>query len=573
MIRYSLIIFFLFFSYTCAQNLNLDSLYTKYINSQSHRIQDSKSSVANNVTPDHHEKCGFGLAAAVYFNFERFTPEQQNIIKKIMDRPDLSNEYVSPFGHFKIHYDVSGSNKPAFDNSKSALQNVELIAAALDSVYKMIVEEFGFPPPPADNNLGGDDLYDIYIENQANYGGTQPEEYIPNDRYTSYMSIDNDFSGFYTEGLAAAKVTLAHEFHHAIQMGNYAIRYTGGTDPEDLFFFELTSTAMEEFVFDYVNDYYNYIRDYFNNPEKNFEKYPGYALVLWNLFLYDRYGISIVKRQWEFYRSSRAYLAINNSLAEAGSSFKRELNLFGIWSYYTGYRKKLAVENNISGEGFGYFEEGENYPLIRVNSMNYTPNLFPINVSTYPMANNFVKVINLGGTPAPDTIISIITNGDLSALISSPNSLYDVNYSLFDNETDGTKHMVNNYYYKLDAVNQEFYADANIFNNKVVNGGEYILSETDFAYPMPFYYNESRNEKIYVPVAYNRLGEARLYVYTPDMNLIYDGSGKIITPNDKFVLEWNVRDSENNKLPSGVYIYVTESDDNIKKGKIVIFSE
>ena len=56
------------------------------------------------------------------------------------------------------------------------------------------------------------------------------------------MMIDNDFTSYFSSGINGARVTVAHEFHHSIQGGNYIFR------PEDTFFYEITSTAMEEFV-------------------------------------------------------------------------------------------------------------------------------------------------------------------------------------------------------------------------------------------------------------------------------------------------------------------------------------
>lgn len=571
MIRTSVVLLFLFLSFSYAQEVNLDSLYSKFV---AHRSNHTISG-PDGIKPTQHEKCGFGIASQVRLNFTRFNSTQQAVLKKLADRPDLNAEYVSPFGHFKIHYDISGVNKPDYEPGKTVQQNVETIAAVLDSVYKVEIEILGYPAPPSDENDGGDNLYDIYITNQSwpEYGYTQPETNVSPDTYTSWISIDNDFLNYYSKGISGAKVTLAHEFHHAIQLGNYALRSTTNGENEDLFFFEMTSTAMEEFVYDYINDYYAYLRDYFNSPEKNFQRYRGYELVVWNIFLKERFGIDIIKKQWELFSNDRAFPSINNTIAGAGSSFKRELNLFGIWSYYTGYRKEIAVENSFD-ESFGFFEEGEHYPLIKIDqTMNYAPNLFPVQLTTLPMSNNYIKIVNTSASPYADTIVTIITNGNFSALINTPNSFFDVNFSLFDEELEGTKHMVNDYYYEVDADNPDNFTDANIFNNRVVNGGEFKLVETDYAYPVPFYYKESRSEKIFVPVAYNPIGEARLYIYTADMNLVYEGIGKIIAPNDKFVLEWNARDAENNKLSSGVYLYVTKSEDTIKKGKIIIFSE
>lgn len=73
------------------------------------------------------------------------------------------------------------------------------------------------------------------------------------------MRIDNSYyeSSYYTRGINALKVTLAHEFGHAVQLLSY------GLWDEDIWFYEMTSIWLEEAVFDDVNDYYAYIPRFF----------------------------------------------------------------------------------------------------------------------------------------------------------------------------------------------------------------------------------------------------------------------------------------------------------------------
>ncbi len=118
----------------------------------------------------------------------------------------------------------------------------------------------GYLPPPSDNGEGGDNLYDIYVNDFTGlilYGQTK-FDFSDGGTGPSFMEIENDFSSYPTKGINAARVTAAHEFHHAIQLGSYIYRAS------DLYFYEITSTSMEEFVYDSVNDYYNYLENYFN---------------------------------------------------------------------------------------------------------------------------------------------------------------------------------------------------------------------------------------------------------------------------------------------------------------------
>jgi hypothetical protein len=72
------------------------------------------------------------------------------------------------------------------------------------------------------------------------------------------------------------------------------------------------------------------------------------------MYLQENFGFGILKRQWELIPSTAAILAINQSLNEVSTSFPRELNKFGIWTYFTNFRW-------IPGK---YFEEAANYPLV-----------------------------------------------------------------------------------------------------------------------------------------------------------------------------------------------------------------
>ena len=219
------------------------------------------------------------------------------------------------------------------------------------------------------------------------------------------MVIDNDYVGYYSSGINGARVTVAHEFHHGIQGGNYAP--AGSNSPfrnSDVFYYEITSTAFEEFVFDDVNDYYAYMPSYFQNPETAMPLNDGYNLAIWNIYLQNNFGFDILKRQWELLPSqvNSALKAIALSIDENGSTLGNELNKFGIWTYFTNSRA-------ISGR---YFEEANNYPLINptpTQGVNFTPPSDTYSMSVAPVANYFLK-INL---PSADGVFyTIVTNSD-----------------------------------------------------------------------------------------------------------------------------------------------------------------
>ena len=57
------------------------------------------------------------------------------------------------------------------------------------------------------------------------------------------------------------------------------------------------------------------------------------------------------------------------------------------------------------------------------------------------------------------------------------------------------------------------------------------------------------------------------------MNLVYSGTVNVFSNNGHSVVAWNARNSKNERLATGVYIYVTKAGDNVIKGKLVIFNQ
>ncbi len=249
-----------------------------------------------------------------------------------------------------MHYNASGTETPRYQTNLSSDENALLAAQALDSAYNFEVNYLGYPAPPSDKGAGGDNLYDVYIANIIYYGYTEPEvEVTPgSNTFTSFIVIDDDYLGFYSPGVNGARVTVAHELHHAIQMGNYVYRGS------DLYYYELSSTAMEEFVYDSINDYYAYMNNYFQNTQLCITQQNGYNIAIINLFLQDRFDHNLLRHIWELMIVDTALNAINQALLERGSSFQAEYATFGVWTFFTKHR---AEEQ--------YFEEAENYPLVR----------------------------------------------------------------------------------------------------------------------------------------------------------------------------------------------------------------
>ena len=442
----------------------LDSLYYSVV-----RIK--RPDLINNVNlpfviTAKHLKSVTGLFNAVRINLSAFNKKQQIILQGILDRPVTDTSIVSPNGFFRIHFNTSGTDTPTY--------NIHLFADALDSVYNFEVNSFGYTPPPSDNGLGGDDKYDIYIENTGGYtyGYTVPETEIGSSgRFTAYTVINSDFSGFFTEGINAARVTVAHEFTHAIHIGNYVNRISN-----DEFFYELSATAMEHFIFSSIKDYLQYLPTYFYNTQNSIAvngTIEEFALGIWNIYQKDRFGSGIIIKEWELMDQMRAMDAINNAIKQYGSSFGAELNNFGIWMYFTNYR-------TIPGQ---YFEDASYYPLVKsIARVNYQPGS-NIQLETGPSSNSFVTITN---NSINDTLVTIITNSDIQNTINNTNSFYPFSFILYNEPVSGAEKINDNYYIEFSTGNRFNWTISEILNNSVILPGESLAGEISYPFPSPF---------------------------------------------------------------------------------------
>jgi hypothetical protein len=569
MIKYFLVLFLLagntlIFSQELSRQ-QLDQMFNDYL-----KIKNINSE-ANKGTKNEHIKCGFSQVNSVMLHFNSFTPAQQQILKPLLTRPLAQTSIVSPSGFFRIHYDTTGGNTPKYYTSADLAHYsvsdllkiyIDSVAIAADSSYNFEINYLGYPPPPPDSGAGGDNKYDIYIQDLGNVYGFTQFEFTSGDKGPSYMVVQNNFDGFPTLGIYAVRVTVAHEFHHGIQVGNYIYR------DADAWFHELTSTSMEEFVYSSVNDYYNYLDNYFSNPERsiaenNVSGGDGYDLAIWNIFQKDKFGYGIIKRDWEYMPTKRAIDAISKAILDKNASFSQVLNEFGVWVYFTNSRAKPNQ----------YFSEAQNYPLITFpvgnTSNKFTPPSVTINNVAFPVSNNFFSISSQLPTMT-DEIVSVITNSDFQSALTSTSSSFSFQYYIYNYSVAGSNNLLDRYYAKLNAPAGLW------FNSEILNGGwlgadKVYNTNADFPFPSPFNYGYAFMK---IPVDQSAPDNVQMNVYSIGMSLVYSSNMSVSILNDvKKVVMWNGKNNNQQKLASGIYIVAVKSGSNVNKYKIVIFNE
>lgn len=530
---------------------NLDSLYNLVLRIKNVIDVENESLQADN-------KCGFRIINSVKLNLNSFPLDKRIKLQNILQRPSTQKTLITPSGRFKIHYDTTGNDAVTY--------SVFELANAIDSVYNFEVNYMGFPPAPSDLNGGGDDLFDIYIQNLGStYGYTELEYPLGDQHFTSFMVIENSFheDGFYTKGIDAARVTVAHEYHHAIQIGNYLFKET------DIWFHELTSTSMEEFVFDSVNDYYGYISDFFNTPYKIFTNHNGYSQAIWNLYLMKIFDndFSILVNQWNYLKNFSALESIGNSIQDKGKSFRSVFSEFFIYNYYTGYRSRPDE----------FYEEGSNYPLIRIElTRYYLYNQINITGKSQPCAAHYFLIVDsLWKKPLPpDSIIIILVNTNLdSALNWDDRSIgFDYTYSISkDSSEQFFKRISTNLFSGIQISDPQNWKDFVILND--TKPVQQIVNFKNLSFPMPVNFAKSKFVRIPLPSNWSDAHEIEVLILSSSLDLIYKGKSIPEVFEDKLVINWDGKDNFNNLTASGIYFYVAINGDDKSTGKIVVLNE
>ncbi|MBJ6723486.1 MXAN_6640 family putative metalloprotease [Geomesophilobacter sediminis] len=236
-----------------------------------------------------------------WLDWQKLQPSTRKTLAKVMARPTLAGERTcTPVGgHFTIHYATSGSDAPDSTdaNGNNVPDWVETVAGVFEYVYSVEIGKMGYQAPPGSS-------YDVYLEDlapQKVYGFTTNDfTGVTSVSYPSYIEIDKSFTNSIFLPFApitSLRITAAHEFHHAIQYGYNA--YFPSV------YAEMTSTWMEDEVYDSGNQLYDYIPDYLsysdtiaiNGPMDNSNS--PYGRWVFNRYLAELQGRTVVRSIWE----------------------------------------------------------------------------------------------------------------------------------------------------------------------------------------------------------------------------------------------------------------------------------
>jgi hypothetical protein len=273
----------------------------------------------------------------------------------------------------------------------------------------------GWREPAPDSGRGGNDKTDVYIqdlytnEHVFGYVASDPgQARDPSVPHFAYMVLDQVYSryanGDPAGGLAAERVTAAHEYNHVLQN---AYDYL-----EDSWMFESTAVYMEDKVYPQINDYLDYVRAWTSNTKQPLTTFAQgdmkpYGSAVWNHWLDHRYGPAAVRSAWEHSVGAADFApgAYGAAIAGAnGGGFSDEFDRFSA----------AVAEWNVPGSGFP-----DPYPdvprdgILPVGSQT-TPFALPhttFALFDVPTPQTGAPVIRLTATLPPDTVGAVALVG------------------------------------------------------------------------------------------------------------------------------------------------------------------
>ncbi|MDC1067876.1 hypothetical protein OAQ99_01815 [Candidatus Kapabacteria bacterium] len=391
-------------------------------------------------------------------------PHQKNISNKLQSNSAMQNFADSEFGNFRVHYDTFGED--AVDQTDL---NQNSIPDYVDSVlfYAEDVRTFfqnrnwKLPPPDSIDNgqseennglNGGTPAYDIYIRNFDNiYGFVSPLKIFELDgerAVSSYMNINtsyDDLTIYYTTGIEALKITLAHEYHHSIQY-NYPFATSSNTN---LLTYESTATYFESEYVKGNQDYFQYLKEMFRNPgTASFGAESGgsvgiYAWSIYFKYITQKYDDEIINEIWETPKGN-LFEVYNNTLLKRDFTIEESWIEVLDWLYHTGDRAKV---------NYG-FESAEELPMMLINNLDTLKTTDVINNSRFENLTFSLQriVTNSNLNLLADTIDIIYTRNNFSIDQINNSEEYSYQYEISKSNQNNFDEITGSpYYHKLNS--------------------------------------------------------------------------------------------------------------------------
>lgn len=527
------------------------------------------SDLHNSLLESSGGKCGLGLMFQLRSQIKNMSSKQKDRLSALLSPPILQVDTI--IGKFRIFYDTTGVNTPALlDDQFQRIAGtwsayVDSLGRYLNYTWNYFVDNLGYDSPPFQS---GNNYYNIYIEELYTpynplYGETVFQEsdrygsFIP-PRFTSYIRIDNDFKDLKSEGIAGLSVTCAHELHHAFQLGSYGYR------ENDIYFYEITSTWMEELLFPDVNDYLQYLRGSLGYPKGQF-LYPdvsftssswmvSYSRAIWGKYIQKKYSPLVMRNSWNYFRQKNALNAIDEALAEVGSSFRKSFLEWTIWNNNTGPGCDTTL----------YYDDGKYFPQIKSNApIEYISDMRAFSDSLENLSSVYqpvclLKSISDNCNSSPQMMV-IVTN--LNSTYPA-GTIFTFNYELSPRGGWDYKELSNGIFTRLNVPDPENWSSQESIPS--------IVSDI-VVYPNPFKPQNMKPLTFRLPPT--KKDNVNLSIFTSSMDKVIQKDLDVMSQNYEPYISWDGHDESGRLVASGIYFYALKLNDKEYIGKFAVIKE
>lgn len=570
---------------------------------------DIPSSKIQNDTPP--PKCGTPIFLAAHTLAQR---TGDKILEALQARPSPDTlPYSFASENFIVHYALTGHHAPyqvTIDNDPAdgVPDYVNRVSEIFEHVWQVEIDSLGYTPPPSDQGNGGDDRYDIYLENLGfgYFGFTNPEETVQVYRAYSFIELENDFQEsptYRNHPVDAVKVTAAHEFFHAVQFGYDA--YEFDYDDPDIpttykpWWLEASSTWMEDVVYDDINDYRGYLHYFYKymwmgmttfSYGGDVRAFRPYGCCVWPIFMTEKYNdIGIMREIWEDCGATRGYntlTATDAALRERGSSLGEAFQEFSIWNFHTG---EFADPSR-------FYSEGDNFPepetTLFIDDLQSHSQITNPDTIKFPeqYATNYIVIEPSsqldGGVQVEfdgQTFSGQNWRGALLGYENLASEWHDMGLEPISG--DGADSWPGWNFYQsivliptvtgLNSTPNRFSYNAIMSFDPGLTGGDSLLFYVSDPWPSPFLLSAAEPARIQYALD-------KRYPQNNVVLSIYDVSGSLVrelkalyTGPGKHTngLEWDGKNESGEKVASGVYIYLLSTGEKSDTGKIAVVND
>lgn len=514
-------------------------------------------------------KCGFSEIAAQHAAAAH-DPRGRSLLLTALARPSLPFDHITDDGRFKIHYTTTGPDavNPASTNPAGVPDFVYETGRVAQRAYALLVDSLGMRSAADDNGVDGPE-FDFYIDNRPNleYGRTNLE-FVGEGSGPAYIQIDNDFGpGYYTQGLDGLRVTVAHEYFHAVQL-NYFFR------DEDLYFFEACAVWFEDYAYNSINDYYAYLPRWFRSadlPLNTRDQSHEYGSCIWLHYLIKRLGtVEVVPALWERLISEPAVFATRHVLQSQPFNlpFDQAMQEFYNWCFFTNYR----------ADAVKYFAEGANYPLIPFNVSNafriteaasYVSDLPPLAARYFRFIRTALDLqlrLQVGAEPGRWSLTAITAGANEEYLLQIDRALATIGVTAPDRE-DTVFVAIANVGLPPNA-NQAPVANAEL---QVGVGAQQDLQNV-LEKPRPNPVRVSQGDILKIPYRIEARTAVATFIYREDGRVIWSRNFGTLPAGPHEVI-WNGIDNEGDRVGSGVYFVRLVAGDFVDSAKFVLINQ